>query len=64
MFDDTGKQITSAGPSTPVEILGFENVPVPELFQVLTSEREAREVVSDYSRRDMDPVKSRSKLGA
>ena len=63
MLDDTGKQITSAGPSTPVEILGFENVPVPgELFQVLASEREAREVVSDYSRRDMDPVKSRSKL--
>ena len=63
MLDDTGKPIASAGPSTPVEILGFENVPAPgELFQVLGSERDAREIVSEYQRRDQGVVKSRGKL--
>ena len=28
MFDDKGKKIKSAGPSVPVEILGFSEVPI------------------------------------
>ena len=36
MFNDQGKSIKSAGPSTPVEILGFNEVPVSgdEVYQV------------------------------
>ena len=42
MLDDTGKQIASAGPSTPVEILGLESVPLPgESFHIFATEREA-----------------------
>lgn len=63
MLDDTGKPVDSAGPSTPVEILGLENVPMPgEIFHLLASEREARDLVSDAARKDQDQSKSRSRL--
>lgn len=45
MTDDTGKTIKSAGPSTPVEIIGLSGVPdAGEDFMVLANERKAREV--------------------
>ena len=28
MFDDKGRRVKSAGPSIPVEVLGFDDVPV------------------------------------
>lgn len=62
MIDDSGRNIDSAGPSTPVEILGLENVPQPgEKFSVIGSEREARDIMSHYEfeRREMDQNKSR-----
>lgn len=63
MLDDTGKQIDEAGPSTPVEILGLENVPMPgEIFHLLGSEREARDMVSAGTRKDQDQTKVRAKL--
>lgn len=43
MFDDKGKQISKAGPSTPVEILGLNEVARSgDLFAVLADEHEAR----------------------
>ena len=43
MFDDHGQEVSEAGPSCPVEILGITEVPRSgELFQVLASEKEAR----------------------
>lgn len=43
MFDDHGQEIAEAGPACPVEILGITEVPRSgELFQVLSSEKEAR----------------------
>ena len=49
MFDDAGNRIDSAGPSTPVEILGLNSLPqAGELFEVATDEREAREWVREY----------------
>ena len=43
MFDDKGKRIQEAGPSTPVEVLGMEEMPnAGDPFQVTTSEKEAR----------------------
>jgi translation initiation factor IF-2 len=43
MYDDTGKSIRSAGPSMPVEILGFSEVPeAGEIFIAIKDERDAR----------------------
>ena len=62
MIDDSGANINSAGPSMPVEILGLENVPQPgEKFTMLSSEREAREIMSrnEFERREMDQSKAK-----
>ena len=51
MFNDNGERIESAGPSTPVEILGLSNLPeAGELFEVVEDEREARQLVTEYER--------------
>ena len=51
MFDDTGERMESAGPSTPVEILGLPSLPeAGDLFEVAGNEREAREWVQEYER--------------
>lgn len=47
MFDDTGKKIDEAGPSTPVEIIGLSNIPsAGDPFQVTADEKQARQVGS------------------
>jgi len=47
MFDFKGNQVENAGPSTPVLILGLNDVPkAGDLFQVCSSEREARAIVN------------------
>lgn len=47
LFDETGKQIESAGPSIPVEILGLSGVPqAGDDFIVVPDERRAREVAT------------------
>ena len=51
MFDDKGERMESAGPSTPVEILGLPSLPeAGDLFEVAGNEREAREWVQEYER--------------
>lgn len=48
MFDFNGKKIRAAGPSTPVQVLGLGNVPpAGEIFQVASSEKEARAILAD-----------------
>lgn len=45
MEDETGKLITSAGPSKPVSVTGLEEVPFAgEKFMALNDERKAREI--------------------
>ena len=45
MFDDCGKRIQKAGPSTPVEVLGMAEMPnAGDPFQVTETEREARDI--------------------
>jgi translation initiation factor IF-2 len=47
MFDDTGKKITEAGPSTPVVVLGLDGAPqAGEKFNVMETDREAREMAN------------------
>ena len=48
MFDFTGKKVKSAGPSSPVQVLGFGDVPpAGDLFQVVPTEKEARAVIQE-----------------
>lgn len=45
LIDDTGKRIQEAGPSTPVEVIGFSEVPVAgDIFTVVDDERKARQI--------------------
>lgn len=47
MFDDTGKRINEAGPSTPVQMLGLDGAPqAGEKIVVMESDREARELAA------------------
>ncbi|MCD6303229.1 MAG: translation initiation factor IF-2 [Anaerolineae bacterium] len=48
MFNDRGERIKSAGPSTPVEILGLTGVPLAgELFKVYDDEKEERVLAAE-----------------
>src|SRR5690606_6583126 len=45
MFDDRGKRVRRAGPSTPVEVLGLEDVPeAGDTFLVFEDEKAARQL--------------------
>lgn len=45
MIDDKGKRVKKAGPSTPVEILGLSEVPVPgDTFYVVENDKLARNI--------------------
>ncbi len=47
MFDDTGKRINEAGPSTPVVVLGLDGAPqAGEKVMVTDTDREAREIAT------------------
>jgi translation initiation factor IF-2 len=48
MFDFNGKDVTSAAPSTPVSVMGLNEVPqAGELFVIVDSERDARAIAAD-----------------
>jgi translation initiation factor IF-2 len=48
MFDFRGRKLHKAGPSTPVQVMGLNDVPsAGDLFQVMLSEKEARQVAED-----------------
>lgn len=45
LIDDSGRRITEAGPSTPVEVIGFSDVPSSgDIFSVVEDEKRARQV--------------------
>ncbi len=47
MFDERGKKMTSAGPSTPVVVLGFDGAPqAGDRFIVTKNEQEAKEIAN------------------
>ncbi len=47
MSDETGNRLTEAGPSTPVEVTGFEDLPAAgDTIQVVENEIRARQIVS------------------
>ncbi len=47
LLDERGNRVKSAGPSTPVQVLGLNGIPeAGDHFSVLESEREAREIAT------------------
>ena len=49
MINDKGKEVTEAGPSTPVEILGLHDVPAAgDVFVATKNEKEARAMAETY----------------
>jgi translation initiation factor IF-2 len=63
MYDERGRQVDSAGPSTAVEVQGFEGAPLAgESFQAMESESAARELAGKRQQlkreQDFRPAKS------
>jgi translation initiation factor IF-2 len=45
LIDDSGRRVTEVGPSTPVEVIGFSDVPSSgDIFTVVEDEKRARQV--------------------
>ena len=63
MFDDRGRHLKSAGPSTPVKILGIESIPsAGDTFRLVKDARFAREEVLVASR-ERDAAKAKTHRG-
>ncbi|HYR45669.1 MAG TPA: translation initiation factor IF-2, partial [Thermoanaerobaculia bacterium] len=57
MQDDRGQKVAQAGPATPVEVTGFEDLPqAGDTFQVVEDEARARAIVSFRQLRDREKV--------
>jgi translation initiation factor IF-2 len=57
MHDDRGAKVAVAGPATPVEVTGFEELPLAgDTFQVVEDETKARSIVSFRQQKDRDKV--------
>jgi len=51
MYDERGGLVTAAGPSTPVQVLGFEGVPeAGDTFQVMADAGQARDIAQKRQR--------------
>jgi len=56
MFNDRGERVESAGPSTPVEVLGLNGVPLAgELFKVYDEEKRARTIAEERQQSTSTP---------
>ncbi|HPT75274.1 MAG TPA: translation initiation factor IF-2 [Defluviitaleaceae bacterium] len=55
MMDDKGRRVKSAGPSTPVEIIGLSEVPsAGDAFYVVNSDKEARQIAHTLAERNRE----------
>jgi translation initiation factor IF-2 len=67
MVDDVGNRVTEAGPSTPVEVTGFQEIPgAGDPFQVVQDEQKARAIAEfrqqEQRRRELAPMSSKVSL--
>ncbi|HEV8231160.1 MAG TPA: translation initiation factor IF-2 [Thermoanaerobaculia bacterium] len=61
MTDDRSTRLTEAGPATPVEVTGFEDLPqAGDAFQVVSDEAKARSVASFRQLREREQVMAAS----
>jgi translation initiation factor IF-2 len=61
MFDENRKAVRKAGPSTPIEILGLQGIPLAgDVFQVVEDQTKAREMVEfrQEKQRELELTKS------
>ena len=64
LLDDKGKNVASAGPSVPVEVLGFDSAPeAGDQFAVVENEARAREIAEFRVRRDRQAQLARAAGG-
>jgi len=64
LYDERGKAVKEAGPSIPVQILGFEGVPAAgDTFAVVTDAVEAREIAQKRQRLEREAQNRRSARG-
>ena len=64
LYDERGKAVKTAGPSIPVQILGFEGVPAAgDTFAVVTDAVEAREIAQKRQRLEREAQNRRSAKG-
>ncbi len=64
LYDERGKTVREAGPSIPVQILGFEGVPAAgDIFTVVTDAVEAREIAQKRQRLEREAQNRRSQKG-
>ncbi len=64
LYDERGKTVKEAGPSIPVQILGFEGVPAAgDTFAVVTDAVEAREIAQKRQRLEREAQNRRSARG-
>ncbi len=62
IVDDTGKRIQEAGPSTPVEVIGFSEVPsAGDVFTVVDDEKRARQIAMTrlHKKRSLEIAKAK-----
>jgi translation initiation factor IF-2 len=63
MFDFRGNRIEEAGPSTPIVVMGLNDVPkAGEIFRVIESEKEARAIISAMESGETQTVVQRATL--
>lgn len=63
LSDHRGRKLRHAGPSAPVLVMGFNEVPqVGEIFTTYPSDREARAVVEERKQKDKGPATSVAKI--
>jgi translation initiation factor IF-2 len=64
LYDERGKNVKEAGPSIPVQILGFEGTPSPgDNFVVTTDAVEAREIAQKRQRLEREAQNRRTSRG-
>ncbi|MBA3659042.1 MAG: translation initiation factor IF-2, partial [Gemmatimonadales bacterium] len=64
LYDERGKGVKEAGPSIPVQILGFEGVPAAgDTFSVVADAVEAREIAQKRQRLDREAENRRRQKG-
>ena len=63
LTNDKGQNIKTAGPSTPVEVLGLGDVPhAGDLFQVTASEKQAREIAAKRLSKEKEEMQKTTRV--
>lgn len=63
MFDFYGRKVQKAEPSSPVSVMGLNEVPVAgDLFEVFKNDRDARSVIAERQEAQSDPTQQKKSI--